>query len=348
MMWFLAIFTVLCGAVSLLTPATAAEWQLRLLDTGQPIVEIRTDQKGGVHARSQRGWREVRADKDRVCIQANHARPHWVPIPSGGLVDGEVGRSDLKGGIRKGWLGEPTRRYRHGVIGDDVEAGSVMAIDDSGTAHVFRPAGESVFEDRLVRLANVDGRPGAEVVIVESNGERGARVVVLGLRNGQLVQITASPPIGRGYRWLNPVGIADFDGDGRMDIAVVRTPHIGGILEIWRYREGELQRVAHRPGYSNHWIGSRALRVSAIADMNGDNRPDILLPDQAKTKLKAVSVGRAITPIASINLPGRINSAIGILGAGNRPPVFAFAVADGRLAFLRSGYLSQPVICAAQ
>ncbi|MCP4143349.1 MAG: hypothetical protein GY755_24175, partial [Chloroflexi bacterium] len=49
----------------------------------------------------------------------------------GGLTDGEVGHSDLKGGIRKAWLGSPTRRYRHGVIGDDVEAGSLTAMRPS-------------------------------------------------------------------------------------------------------------------------------------------------------------------------------------------------------------------------
>ncbi|PMR68583.1 hypothetical protein CR158_22340 [Halomonas heilongjiangensis] len=39
-------------------------------------------------------------------------------------------------------------------------------------------------------------------------------------------------------RWLNPVGVADLSGNGEAEIAAVTTPHIGGVLRVYR-RSGE-------------------------------------------------------------------------------------------------------------
>jgi len=57
-------------------------------------------------------------------------------------------------------------------------------------------------------------------------------------------------------RWLNPLGVGDFDGDGRLDIALVATPHIGGRLRLYRYQPGRLTLFAERSGVSTHRIGS--------------------------------------------------------------------------------------------
>jgi hypothetical protein len=62
--------------------------------------------------------------------------------------------------------------------------------------------------------------------------------------------------IGRANRWLNPAGIADFDGDGIKEIAFIQTPHIGGTLFFYREEDGEMNRLARFAGVSNHAIGS--------------------------------------------------------------------------------------------
>lgn len=64
-----------------------------------------------------------------------------------------------------------------------------------------------------------------------------------------------TPYIGTANRWLAPVGIADFNKDGHIDIAFVDRPHLAKTLRVWTYQGGELQEIASRSGYSNHRIG---------------------------------------------------------------------------------------------
>jgi len=80
------------------------------------------------------------------------------------------------------------------------------------------------------------------------------RSVTLTPANG-LELFTETPYIGTSYRWLAPVGIADFNNDGDMDIAFVDRPHLAKTLRVWTYRDGELQEIVSRRGHTNHRIG---------------------------------------------------------------------------------------------
>lgn len=154
----------------------------------------------------------------------------------------------------------PTTRYDHGVLGDAVEWGALRLTVDSCPAACTGPRistitiplpADHVFEDLAPRLADLDDDGAPEVLVVETDLARGAALAVYGAGG----KIAETPHIGRRYRWLAPVGAADLDRDGRVEIAYVDRPHLARILRIWRFENGALTHVADAPGLTNHRIG---------------------------------------------------------------------------------------------
>jgi len=225
-------------------------------------------------------------------------------------------------GIEAAWLVGPTRRYGHGVLGDGVEAGGVAARLSGGWVVRFDLAENAVFEDRSPRLADMDGDGRDEILLVKSYLDAGAALSVVGVKDGKLVMRAEAEPIGLPNRWLNPVGAADFDGDGRVEAAVVITPHIGGILTLYEMKDGRLVPEASLHGFSNHGMGSRELRLSTVADVDGDGNPDLIVPGASKRTLKVMSYadGRLRT-LAAIANADRIEHAVlvGDLDGDGRP-----------------------------
>jgi hypothetical protein len=93
-----------------------------------------------------------------------------------------------------------------------------------------------VFEDRTPRLADLDGDGRTEIITIRASLRQGGSVAVYGVRGEQIVELGATPFIGRSNRWLNIAGIADFLGRGDLQIAFVETPHIGGTLKLATFR----------------------------------------------------------------------------------------------------------------
>lgn len=145
---------------------------------------------------------------------------------------------------------DPTTRYPHGVLGDAVEWGS-LKVGAQGKTITFTLPQSLVFEDIAPRLVDVDGTAGPEIVVVESHQDKGARLAVW----NETGRIAATPFIGRRNRWLAPIGAADLDGDGHVEIAYVDRPHLAKVLRVWRFKDGKLAEVTAAPGFSNHQIG---------------------------------------------------------------------------------------------
>ncbi|EFL88860.1 FG-GAP repeat-containing protein [Ahrensia sp. R2A130] len=218
---------------------------------------------------------------------------------------------------------DPTRRYAHAVLGDDIEGGSLVAID----AETGEPINKLVlpenlvFEDRWPRAVDLDGFGKAHVVTLLSEASTGAAVAVYEFADGKLSLAAKTPAIGRANRWMNIAGIEDFDGSGSASIAVVRTPHIGGTLEFWRWSKGTLTKVAEAFGFSNHQYGSPELRLSAIEDFDDDGVSDLALPSADRRSLQLVKLSSRKNPevdiIASVSLPSPIDKAIGVTRNGD-------------------------------
>lgn len=213
--------------------------------------------------------------------------------------------------IRAAWFASPTERYGHGVLGDRIEAAALKVETATGAILLHELSDESVFEDLTPRLADIDGDGRDEIIAVRSYVDRGAAVALFGIRQGKLVELAESDPVGLPHRWLNPVGAGDFSGDGIPEIAIVRTPHIGGILMLYRWQGDRLTETARRLGYSTHTMGSTVLGMSAMLDLDGDGSQDILVPNQGRTKLVAVShFGGAFRILWSVSNDERIATSI--------------------------------------
>ena len=159
-------------------------------------------------------------------------------------------------------LASETAEYGHNIMGPLQDAkGLTIHISREGDsrvscpAEVLLPEGE-VFEDFAPRLADLDGDGMPEVIVVQSSLTKGARLAIYDRRARLLA---ATPYIGQSRRWLAPLGAADLDGDGAVEIAYIDRPHLARTLRVWRYRKGRLTEVASAPGLTNHRIGDTVI-----------------------------------------------------------------------------------------
>jgi hypothetical protein len=199
------------------------------------------------------------------------------------------------------WLGSPTGRYDHVALASAVHAGSLHAL-------VHRPGGAlmevslqlpatRVIEDRVPRIADLDGNGFDEVIVVESDLRLGSSIAVYGVQADDpkappaLVERARSPYLGTSHRWLNPVGIADFDEDGYAEIVAVTTPHVGGVLTLYRYRPPALVPIVTMPGVSNHRFGTAEQELAAIIETKG-NSPTVIVPATGMRDLHAIRLAR--------------------------------------------------------
>lgn len=209
-----------------------------------------------------------------------------VVRPADALPDGQPALAPQNGRIAEAWLVAPTERYDHAALGDAIEAGGLLVrLRDGGERRLLLPESE-VFEDLRPRLADLDRDGESEIVVVRSSLEEGAVLAVYGLVDDALKLVAEWPrPLGR-HRWLNPVGAADFDGDGVVEIAYVETPHHGGVLRIVSLQDGALVEEASYANVSNHVTGSRSLGLSAILDFDEDGLPEIFVPSARRRALQ--------------------------------------------------------------
>lgn len=219
--------------------------------------------------------------------------------------------------IAQVWLAEPTARYAHAALGDGLEAAALAVRTRDGRVLRARLHEDAVFEDLVPRLADLDGDGRDEIVVVRSDRHAGAALTVWGVRAGALVELAATPPMGAPNRWLNPIGAADLDGDGRLEIAVVETPHMGGTLRVWSYTGSRLLARGALPGFSNHAIGSTELGLHAIGDWSGDGLPDLVVPDRSRTALRIMTMkGGALVEIQRLPLDEPVRASLSLSDRG--------------------------------
>jgi len=270
--------------------AIASQWQPEKAGILTALERVfRDDETGSVKVKAGDQYFRVMTTPNGLGLSPTSG-PAEAPRPSDILPQSQiaVGNND----IALAWLAKGTDRYPHGALGDKVEASAVRALTADRMPVEFVLREDSVFEDQMPRLVDVDHDGRDEILVVRSHQEAGASLLLLGIRGNRLVRLAESQAIGKPNRWINPIGAADFDGDGQVEIAAVETPHIGGHLLLYKIDGRRLREVARYAGYSNHILGSPELAMSAIFDINGDGIPDIVLPTQDRRELRGITFAK--------------------------------------------------------
>lgn len=222
-------------------------------------------------------------------------------------------------------LAEPTFRYRHGVLGDEVEAAAVvvLAADDLGPVDRYHLPAPAVIEQRGVMPYAFGSRRG--FYVTRSTANDGAGVVALELiptaGGGMLRPSAAAMPIGLGNRWLSLFA-------SRGDYAyAVRTPHIGGPLERYQLSGFTLRAEPFDLGVTNHVIGSRNVALAAL--LHTDGRTDwLVLPRRDLRALRLVVCEDTCEVDFEFALDGRLASNIAVEPAGDDATVHVWVADD--------------------
>jgi hypothetical protein len=318
----LLTLSILAGSTA---AAQAAEWRLQKIDTPARVLAIGND-AGTVQINAGGLWYGLALSGEQPAL-AFIDRPAETEHPDGALPDARIvsGTRD----IARAWLADPTTRYAHGVLGDKLEAGSLVIEMRDGTRQAVKLKEDAVFEDLEPRLADLDGDGRDEVVVVKSYLKRGAALAVVAARKGHYEIVAETPPLGSPNRWLDPAGIADFNGDGKTDIALVRQPHVVGMLELWTYADGKLRKTAEMTDTSNHIIGTRAIDMSAVADFDGDGVADLALPSLDRSRLRLIAFTPQPREIAAMKLPAKAVTDFGLVAKAPGGPAVALGRGDG-------------------
>lgn len=182
----------------------------------------------------------------------------------------------------------PVERYGHFAAGRPHEYARLRAGTNTGRVLELELPADEVFEDVAPRLIRLAADEPESILAIVSQRAGGARLVLIGLGGEGLAISAQSAAIGTPMRWLNPVGVADLDGDGRAEIAAVITPHLNGTLKLYRREAERLVEIAALGGFSNHVYGTPELALSLPLPIAG--RMHLLVPDTARLQLRVIAL----------------------------------------------------------
>ena len=136
--------------------------------SGLPQGIVTDHLESGVFAqRCDGNYASVRLQNNQASLIAtnNKVPSRLLTTEKTALKDSEVSSSKT---IKAAWLTGSTDRYQHGILGDAIEASGLAVIDRSGKRYSLELDGKSVFEDRKVRIADLDQDGHEELIVVRA------------------------------------------------------------------------------------------------------------------------------------------------------------------------------------
>jgi hypothetical protein len=244
---------------------------------------------------------------------------------------------------------EPTQRYRHGVLGDEVEAAGVALVDLDAARVVdaWSLPGDRVVEDRRVVPFPAAG-PHGLVATVSGEGDGGALLVLAeGLAGEPLAPVAVAAGLGQEQRqrWRHVLGAS-----GRRLYAVA-APHLGGPLERWTLTPGDglLRREAFELGVTSHREGARELDLGRLLPAVAGDPPGLdllLLPGRALGDLRLIACDAAGCRVAAVAELGGVLATAPVTARGADGSIEAWAATEAgrllRVRFPRDGILTDP------
>jgi hypothetical protein len=227
---------------------------------------------------------------------------------------------------------DPTTEYKHGILGDTIEATSITIINTSKVP--FEIDKIEITPGRVIEglypiLADINYDGIQDIIVTESDSKNGAQISVYNLTGEKLAQ---GPSIGTGFRWRHQLAVAPFAPNGELQLVEVLTPHIGGVVQFYKLEGRELRIVTKLKGYSSHVIGSRNLDMAVAADLDSDGHIELILPSQSLTELGVIQRTEQGAELDwGISLNGKINTNIAVTKNNNGNLTMGIGLQDGIL-----------------
>lgn len=221
--------------------------------------------------------------------------------------------------IRSAWLHGETQRYRHFVLGRQFEAGSISILDRRGRHFQLDLPEDAVFEDRIIRMVDLDDDGRTELAVVVSRKGVGSSLALIGLRDNLLRVVAETSPNGRENRWLNPSGVGRFLPGPSKQIVIVRRPHLDASLELYGFDGNGLRRETVVDGYPTHRNGSRYQRLFAVLPGKNGAVDRLVVPAGNRDAIAVLDFSRNHHPeVARYPLPGKADGDFQYQAVSNR------------------------------